>query len=152
MDNSVKKLDFITKVKSVSLIKNDRKKLIALITAVLGALLIFLSIPQKSGSQSAGSSDGALSEYKRELEAELSELCSSVSGAGRCKVKVSFSEGARSEYRGTNKISETPPRVLGITIISEGGDKPEVKAALTECMSAMFNIKANRIAVLKMKN
>ena len=66
-------------------------------------------------------------------------------------MRVSFSEGERSEYRGTNKISESPPKVLGITVIAEGGGKSEVKSALTECMTALFDIGSNRVAVLKMR-
>lgn len=149
MEKANKKTAFLNTVKSI---KNDRKKLIALIVAAIGVLLMLLSVPSKSDASKSASDSGTLAEYKKELEKELSELCSSVSGAGKCKVKVSFSEGERSEYRGTNKISEVPPRVMGITIISEGGGKAEVKNALTECMTAMFDIKANRVAVLKMKS
>ena len=133
----------------VNLIINDKKKLTMLILAILGIVLILLSLPSEKSEAAAES--GTLEEYKRKLEDELAELCSSVEGAGRCKVSVSFSEGAKSEYRGTNKISETPPRVQGVTIVAEGGSNPKVKSALTECITAMFDIKANRVAVLEMK-
>lgn len=133
-------------------IKKDKKRLTMIILAALGILLLLVSAPSsKSGGSEAETAD-SLSEYKKNLEAELSELCSSVKGAGRCRVKVSFSEGERAEYRGSNKIAETPPRVLGITVVAEGADRADVKAALTECMCAMFDIGANRVAVLEMKN
>ena len=128
--------------------KMDKKKLLILLLAALGILLMLFSL---SDGSDESSSDTSLSSYKKNLERELSELCSSVSGAGKCKVSVSFSEGERAEYRGTNKISSAPPKILGITILSEGADRSEVRSALTECMTAMFDIGSNRVAVLKMK-
>lgn len=143
MDNSVKKKEIVKQLLA------DKKKLSMLVLAVLGILIILFSLPGEK--RDGGSGESTLADYKQELEKELSELCSSVSGAGKCRVKVSFSEGEHVEYRGANRISQTPPRVLGITIVCEGGDKAEVKAALIECMSAMFDIGANRVAVLKMR-
>jgi len=135
-------------VKLIKDIKNDKKRLFILIFYALGIILILLS--SVSGTKKENTeSGGSLSEYKRELERELSELCSSVEGAGKCRVSVSLADGGKSEYRGTAKISETPPRVLGVTIVAEGGGSYEVRAALTECMTAMFDIKANRVAVMK---
>lgn len=128
-------------------IKGDKKRLSLVLIALVGALLILLSL---GGDKREGKTEEqSLDEYKEGLERELSELCSSVEGAGRCKVSVSFSEGEKTEYRGTNKISTTPPRVLGITVIAEGGGSAEVRSALTEALTAMFDIGANRVAVLK---
>lgn len=148
MDNLSKKEKTVDFIKQL---KGDKKKLLAVLLAVFGMLLILFSAPGKSEKKEEEQGSVSLSEYKKELEEDLSELCSSVSGAGKCRVSVSFSDGAKTEYRGTNKISETPPKVLGITVIADGGDKPEVRAALTECMTSMFDIKANRVAVLKGK-
>ena len=138
-----KKLDF------KAFLKGDKKKITIIVIALLGALLMLLSLGDK-GEEEVKDCE-SLSEYKERLEEELSEICSSVSGAGRCKVSVSFSEGERAEYRGTNKISSTPPRILGITVLSEGAERSEVRSALTECMTALFDIGSNRVAVLKMK-
>lgn len=142
-------MDNANKKEIIKRLLGDKRKLGMIIIAALGILLILFSLSGEKGENSTDSLE--LDGYKKTLEKELSELCSSVSGAGKCKVKVTFSEGAHAEYRGNNKISETPPKVLGITIISEGGDKSEVKIALTECMTALFDVKANRVAVLKMK-
>ena len=128
-------------------IKNDKRKLISLMLALCGILLIFISSSQKGDT---GDTEG-LTEYKERMEAELSELCSSVKGAGRCRVTVSFAEGERYEYKGSNVISSEPPRVLGVTVVCEGGGSVEVKRALSECMSALFDIGKNRISVLEMK-
>lgn len=132
----------------MNFIKGDKKRFLFIVIAVFGVLLILLSL---GGGEESSAAEDSLAEYEKRLEKELSELCSAVEGAGRCRVNVTFSDGERTEYRGTSKVSTTPPRVLGITVIAEGGGKPEVKSALTECMTAMFNIKANRVAVLKMR-
>ena len=148
MDKIIKKenaMDIINRI------KGDKKKLVALLLLAVGLLLILFSPSSRSEKEENGNASSSLSEYKRELEEDLSELCSSIEGAGKCRVSVSFSEGAKAEYRGTNKISETPPKVLGITVIAEGGDRADVKTALTECMTSMFDIKRNRVAVLKMR-
>ena len=139
-----------SKERIMKFINGDKKRITLIAVAVIGVLLILLSLG--GGDEStADTPDGSLEEYKANLEAELAELCSSVSGAGQCKVTVSFSEGEKTEYRGTSKISTTPPKILGITVLAEGGDRAEVRGALTDCLTALFDIGANRVAVLKMK-
>ena len=129
-------------------ISGDKRKLLVLALLVLGVALMLLS---QSGADKkrASAEEKTLAEYKAELEEELSELCSSIEGAGRCVVRVSFAEGVKTEYKGTNKVSETPPRVLGITVVSDGGGRADVRSAITECMTAMFDIKSNRVAVVE---
>ena len=129
----------------------DKKRLYMILAAVLGVLLVALSLAGDKNSDKESRSIDSLTEYKQNLESELSELCSSIDGAGRCVVRVSFAEGVKTEYKGTNKVSETPPRVLGITVVSDGGGSAEVRNAITECMTAMFGIGANRVAVLEMR-
>ena len=131
-------------------INGDKKKITIIAVAVIGVLLILLSLGGADES-TADTPDGSLAEYKASLEAELAELCSSVSGAGRCVVRVSFAEGVKTEYKGTNKVSETPPRVLGIIVVSDGGGRADVRKAIIECMTAMFDIGANRVAVVELK-
>ena len=131
-------------------VKADKKRAFILIALAVGVLLILLSL-SGTDKKDSSSSEGTLAEYKAELEKELSELCSSIEGAGKCTVTVSFAEGVKTEYKGNNKISETPPRVLGITVVSDGGANAEVKSAITECMTALFDIRSNRVAVLQKK-
>lgn len=124
----------------------DKKRLVILLAALFGLILMLFG----SGGDSGGSDESAtLSEYKSSLEEELSELCSSIDGAGKCRVTVSFSEGESVSYHGSNVSSTTPPKVLGVTVVSEGGDKIEVKRAISECMTALFDIGSNRVCVLK---
>lgn len=128
----------------MELLKGDKRKILTVVLLAAGLLLMLFS--SKVGSTESAAED-SLSKYKRELEKDLSELCSSIDGVGRCEVRVTFSEGERVEYRGTNKVSETPPKVLGVTVVCDGGGRADVRAAITECMVALFDIGANRIAV-----
>ena len=128
------------------LFKGDKKRIATVVLLVAGLLLMLFS--SKVGSTESAAED-SLSKYKRELEKDLSELCSSIDGVGRCEVRVTFSEGERVEYRGTNKVSETPPKVLGVSVVCDGGGRADVRAAITECMVALFDIGANRVAVAR---
>ena len=91
-----------------------------------------------------------LAEYKAALEAELSRLCSSVEGAGECRVTVSFSGGAESVYKGSHLVETRPPRVMGIAVVCRGADSNAVRAQLTEMLGALFELGSNRISVLKL--
>ena len=127
-------------------IRGDKRKILIAVLLALGLILMLFS--GRGGNETAGEED-TLAKYKRELEEDLSELCSSIDGVGRCEVRVTFSEGARVEYKGTSKVCETPPKVQGVSIVCDGGAKADVRAAITNCITAMFDIGANRVAVAK---
>ena len=131
------------------LFRKDKKRMLLISVAVLGILLILLS--GLFSENSVGEGETSLDEYKRELEAELAELCSSVRGVGRCRVTVTFSEGESLQYKGSTVIGSTPPRVMGVTVVCDGADKDDVREQISECMRSLFDIRANRICILKMK-
>lgn len=128
---------------------SKKKKCALLIALALGILLLLL--PSASREAGEGEADG-LKEYKASLEEELSELCSSVAGAGRCRVRVSFSEGERVEYKGSAVIGKTPPKIMGITVLAKGGDSDKVRSDITELLSALYGLGKNRICVLKLSS
>ncbi|MBR2650312.1 MAG: hypothetical protein IKD45_01495 [Clostridia bacterium] len=133
---------------AVNFFKEDKRRLLLLAAAVLGILLVLLS---GLGGEGGGSEGITLSEYKRTLEGELEELCTSVRGVGRCRVTVTFSEGESLQYKGNSLIGSTPPRVMGVTVVCEGADRDSVREAISECMCSLFDIRSNRVCVLKMK-
>ena len=126
-----------------------RKNLLLIIIAVLGCVILFASVLGATDETEEGSED-ALSEYKSALEGELSELLSRVSGAGRCVVRVTFSEGERLEYKGSVVIGRRPPQVEGVTVLCEGGGRDAVRREISEVISALYGIGHNRICVLKL--
>lgn len=137
----------MTKFGFIEYLKRDKKK--ALILAIVAAVIIlFLLI---SPSNEKNESGVTLDEYKTQLEGELAGLCSSIDGVGRCRVSVSFSEGEQLEYKGSRLVGSSPPRVRGVSVVCEGADRSGVRAEISECMTALFDIGANRVSVHRMK-
>ena len=134
-------------LKGFSHIFSGRRGKIILIFIVVGVLLLCISSFGVGEEEVKGDS---LADYKVRLEEELCEFISSVEGAGRCKVMISFSEGERSEYRGTVKTADYPPKILGVTVLCKGGEKESVRRDITEMLSSLYDIGSNRICVLKL--
>ena len=130
-------------------VTKDKRKLLMIIALGLGIIILLFSLGGNSSENTKKSR--TLEEYKRELEAELSELCESIDGAGKCMVSVSFSSGESLEYHGSDISGSTPPKVLGVTVICEGGNNSRVKADICDCMMSLFDIGSNRVCVLPMK-
>ena len=122
------------------------KRALLIVAALLGALLMIF--PTMGSEEVEGQS---LDEYKRALEDEIEDMLSMMEGVGRCSVCVTFSDGERYTYSGSRLISTAPPRVLGIGVVCEGGGSPEVCARISDALSAVFDVGANRVSVSKMK-
>jgi hypothetical protein len=128
----------------------DKKRIAAFIMLICGIVVILLAADLGQNEENYAA-PGDLGGYEESLGRELEELCSSIEGAGRCYVKVTFERGESYEYKGSTVIGSEPPRVLGVCVICEGGDSSSVRAAISESMCALFDIGSNRVAVLKMK-
>ena len=137
-----------TALNLIDFIKRDKKRVILAVLAILGILFaILFSLPEGESNTDGDS----LSEYKARLEDELGDMCSSISGVGRCRVTVTFSEGEALEYKGSSLVGSTPPRVLGVCIVCEGAEADSVRSALSDCMRSLFDIGSNRVSIMKMK-
>lgn len=132
----------------VTFFKGKKKTALILILVSLGLMLVALS----SATSADSTEQGGLSEYKEELEERLEKLCSEVDGVGRCTVMVTFSRGEENTYKGSQLTESKPPRVLGVTVVCDGGESSAVRARLSQMLCALFDIGANRVAVLPSKN
>ena len=130
--------------------KNKKTAVIVLLLGI-GVLLLMLSSRPVSQSEAAEESEN-LNEYKQRLEGELAEICSSVKGVGKCRVTLTFERGEEKIYKGSALIESKPPKVLGVTVVCRGADSDAVRAEIVSMMSALFDIGANRIAVLKLNS
>ncbi len=134
--------------KLITFFKEKKKLALLLLLVSLGLMLVALS----SVGQSEASDTTELSEYKEELEKRLEKLCSEVDGVGKCTVMVTFSRGEENTYKGNQLTESKPPRVLGVSVVCDGGDRSDVRARLSQMLCALFDIGANRVSVLPSKN
>lgn len=118
-----------------ALLKRNKKAALAVLLAVLGVLMIVMG----SGAKSK------VADERDELEAQLEEMCSSLSGVGSCRVMINYkvTEG-RYGSSGTKTVES-------VAIICKGADKVGVRKELTDMLSALYGIGANRIHISKMK-
>lgn len=135
--------------KYLSVFKDRKKLLWVLILSSIGIMLLSFSAFGGAGSGEA-SAEMTLEEYKKEMESELEKLCASIEGVGKCRVTVTFLRGRENTYKGSNLIESKPPKVLGVSIVCRGADSDTVRAELTELFCALFDIRSNRISVLKL--
>ncbi len=129
--------------------ENKRTRNIIILLAV-GALLILLSAAFAGSGDGAADKSETLDEYRERLEAEISAVCSDVEGVGRCRVYITLERGEQSIYKGSSLIETKPPKVLGVTVICRGADSQAVRCELTDMLCALFDIGANRVAILKL--
>lgn len=101
--------------------------------------------------------------YRQTLEASLTDLCSSVRGAGRVTVLVTLKGGYEYVYAtdrnggcvtvgsgsGERAVvaSVRAPEIAGVGIVCAGADDPRVAEELCELVSAALGIGRNRIYV-----
>ena len=122
----------------------------AVIAAV--ALIGILMLSFSGGGDDEEIEKDALAEYREQMEKEISELCESVDGVGGCRVFITFARGETNTYKGSAVIETKPPLVMGVSIVCEGGDSERVKSELVRMICAVFDIGANRVAVMKLNS
>ncbi len=122
------------KSKSGSGIFAARGMLAVVLILGLGILLIFL------GSAEGGESEGVMS-----TEESIEKICSSIEGVGECRVLVSYKTEAGAFGSGGGEV------IVGIAVVCEGGGSDNVRRRVTEVLSGLYGIGANRIRVEKLK-
>ena len=119
------------------------------LVALLGIVLLAFS---GSGEEVKDDGKDSLEEYRSRLESELSSLCASVDGVGRCKVFITFARGEANSYKGSTVIETRPPLVMGVSVVCDGGDSERIKSELVRMICAAFDIGTNRVAVMKLNS
>ncbi len=107
-----------------------------IIIAVVGLFLIIIGTAALGGENEPGDTS---------LESRLEELCSSVSGVGRCRVMINY---ATTETRYGKEGREV---VESVTVVCQGASNPSVKAELVSLLTSLYGIGSNRIYIAKMK-
>lgn len=149
----------------------------AIIIFLIGIVLML--IPGNLFTQKNYESNVIPAPQKESVQEELEEILSHIYGAGNVKVMlkelvgeetiyqvnedISVSESAtdtktdvitvtdqdRNEYGLVKQVN--PPRYQGAIVLCQGGDNPSVRLAITDAVSKITGLGADKIAVLKMK-
>lgn len=118
-------------------------------------------------------------EQSSSVQQELEEILSYIEGAGTVRVMLKELSGEETIYEVNEDISVSdsssdtkidvititdqnrnehglikqvnPPKYQGAVILCQGGDDPSVKLAITDAVSKITGLGADKIAVLKMK-
>lgn len=112
------------------------------------------------------------------IDVELEEILSQIRGVGKVKVMITEASAAQTVYQtdtdttasGENTSSRvetvvigsgssreglistvTPPVYLGVVVVCQGGDQPNVKLAVVQAVAAVTGVGTDHISVLKMK-
>lgn len=154
-------------------LKEDKKTALIIFAAVLGMLLILLS-----GTTDENSAEKVKDEEKIEIEQceeKLQKLLSSVEGAGRVKVMITyetsdenvFAYNKDESYRENEqkfssdyilvkndgnetglKLKTVYPEVKGVAVVCDGANNPVTKEQIISVISALFDISTKNISVV----
>lgn len=142
-----------------------------LLVALVGALLLIW--PSGAGEErEKASSGGGDSLFDSEnMETKLERSLSQIEGAGKVTVVLTLESGPRrvlardgsaqesqtvTVSRGTGneepvELQSLGPIYRGALVVAEGGDDPQVRLELTQAVSALTGLGADRITVCKGK-
>lgn len=150
----------------------------AVLIVLIGIVLML--IPTKNKTVTVTNADTKVSvNSQNQIQEQLEEILSYIQGAGSVKVMLKESTGVETVYETNQDISVTenasttktqvitvtdsernetglikqvnPSKYLGALIICQGADDPVVKLAITDAVSKITGLGADKIAVLKMK-
>jgi stage III sporulation protein AG len=164
--NSEKLTEFIVKL------KKDKKTALIIFTAILGMLLILFSGTPAEKTEKASESK---TEEMIDWEEKLQKLLSTVEGAGRVRVMITYEtsdedvfaynkdesfreneEKFSSDYilvenNGSEtglKLKTVYPEVKGVAVVCDGADDPVTKEQIISVISALFDISTKNISVV----
>ena len=149
-----------------------------LLVVLVGAVLLLLPTGGGASAQPDGTAAGAALDYDpSELEARLEAVLSRVEGAGEVEVVLTVRSGPRQvlaedrtqEREGgresgesttvllsrgsageeTVAVEQRSPQFRGALVVCSGGDDPAVRLTLTQAVSAVTGLGADRISICK---
>lgn len=112
-------------------------------------------------------------EYIRSLEKQLQELIESMDGAGAVRVMLTLADDGITHVDKNVKTQEKSreettvvydtgdsnepyvirrerPKVEGVVVVAQGGDRPGVITEITDAMQSLFDLEMHKVKVVKM--
>ena len=159
------------KLKSV--FTSDKKLAVLCAVGVLGVVLLILSEFIPSGEKKAEKKESVTAAqsqetYAEDIEKRLTEIVSSIDGAGKTRVIKSDTSGGTAlekenfsdekEYvliesdgnEGGMIIKLIQPKIRGVAVVCEGGGSDAVRQEITQAITAVLDISASRVYITKM--
>ena len=146
----------------------------ALLVVAVGALLLLLPTGGTQPAAEERQTDRETFFQLEELEEKLARTLSSIHGAGETEVMLTLKSGSRqvlaqdTQSRGEGErsvstvtlgrgsgsqevvpLQTVAPQFRGALVVCQGGDRPEVKLAVTEAVAALTGLSADRVTVAK---
>lgn len=139
---------------------------------------IFLMILPEGRKENTEPLQRELPQQAPSIAAELESILSQIKGVGKVKVMITEADAAQTVYQtdtdttvsgenistrvetvvvGSSGAQEglistvTPPVYLGVVVVCQGGDQPNVKLAVVQAVAAVTGVGTDHISVLKMK-
>ncbi len=152
----------------------QNKKVQYFLLAILIFILIIVVIFSLSSNKNVDKENNAIDIYVDNLETKLSEILSKVQGAGDVSVIITVESGMETvlamkttttETSAGKETIETPilvngktvvlkenyPKIIGVLIVTEGGNNISVLNKIQQATVSLLNINVNQIEILTMK-
>lgn len=154
-----------------------RKYKYAILILVIGIVLLMIPTGKEQQAQSAPTVQSVDTGFS--TEEQLAHILSMIQGAGKVQVMLTVARGEEYLYQTNSNISTSangseqrsdtvtvtdsqrndsglirqvnPPVYLGAVVVCQGADQPAVRLAVTEAVSRLTGLGADKITVLKMK-
>lgn len=159
--------------------RNDAKKAAAVVFAVGVVLMIIGGEAHTDKTESTEIKTETAEHICDETERKMEEILGRVSGAGKVKVMITYSQGSEmvaaqqikkeenedsrsyeSNYVFKEKsdgstdaliLTEYMPLPVGVVIVAQGGDNIYVKQALSTAAQVLLDVPAHKVEVFKME-
>lgn len=153
--------------------KENRPKLaVALGCLAMGLILLSALLPSgKNSSGSTAEASATETQYREQLEQQLTDLIEEIQGAGKTVVMVTLENGEETIYAVDTQSGQTQnqekhvlledgsaleettymPAVCGVAVVCDGGGDVRIAARITELIRALLGLPANRICVAQRK-
>ena len=160
-------------------IATNKKKAVVASCCLLAVFFLVLSEWMQSTEQKETQPQTVTEDYAAQLETKLSALLSSVDGAGHTRVMITLRSGTETVFARDDRfdtqeghmqseqtyvtlrdgsrdaglpLKTVPPQILGVAIVCEGADTPQVRQAITQTVTAALGIGASHVSVVKMQS
>ena len=138
----------LTKQKLNEILTGKRFLRIAVITAAVSVLLIFVTSYVDFGVDRDVESE----RYSAALKAQLLEIISRIDGVGEAEIFLTMDNSGEYVYlkNSDTKTKSIEPTVRGVVIVCEGGEDPVVVDRVLSAVTRSLSISSDKVCITKL--